>query len=1840
MVPHSLNGTYSDSGSQILWEDGDRVCRRGWRLDDNDKRAVLLVMLAADQPSRSSLDRLTNEFELKDELDAAWAARPLDLVRDAGRTMLVLEDAGGEPLDRLLSGPLEVGHFLSQAICIAAVLGKLHRRGLVHKDIKPVNILVDAATGDVRLTGFGIASRLPRERQSLHPPETIAGTLAYMAPEQTGRMNRSIDSRSDLYALGVTFYQMLTGALPFTAADPMDWVHCHLARRPTAPAQRLKEIPGAVSAIVMKLLAKRAEDRYQTAAGLESDLRRCQTEWEALNRIDEFPLGEHDRPDRLLIPEKLYGRQREIEILLAAFDRIVNGGAPELVLVSGYSGIGKSSVVNELQPVLVPPRGLFASGKFDQYKRDIPYATLAQAFQSLIRPLLGKSEAELVPWRDALREALGPNAGLIVDLVPEVRAIIGEPPPVPELPPQDAQRRFQLVLRRFIGVFARPEHPLALFLDDLQWLDAPTLDLLEDLLSRSDLRNLLLIGAYRDNEITASHPLMRKLDAIKTAGGKVNEIMLGPLAREHIGQLMADTVRCASEPITPLVQMVHEKTGGNPFFAIQFISSLADERMLVFDHYAACWFCDLDRIHAKGYADNVVDLMVGKLTRLSLETQEGLRQLACLGNVADVAMLSVVLGVSEQQVHAALSEALRQPFIERLERSYRFVHDRVQEAAYALIPERSRAEAHLTIGRLLLTHTPPAKRDEAIFEIVNQFNRGAPLITSQEEREQLAELNLTAGKRAKVSTAYTSALRYLIAGTALLGDDCWERRRDLIFALELARAECEFLTSELVAADERLTALSNRTANTVERAAAVCLHMDVCTTLGQSGRAVAVALDYLRQVGIEWSPHPTEDEARREYEQIWSRLGGRAIEDVVDSPLMSDPESLATVDVLTKLVVPAFFTDRNLDSLAICRAVTLSLERGNCSASCLAYITFGRIAGPRFGDYQAAFRFAQVGYELVERPGLERFRAGAYLYFAAWIVRWMKHVRTSSQLQRRAFEAADQIGDLTYAAYATVNLHSDLLWAGDPLSEVQYEAELGLIYAQKARFGMVIDVTTAQLALIRTLRGLTLKFGCFDSQEIEELPFERHLAGNPILALVECWYWVRKLQARYFAGDYKEAMEASSRAQRLLWTSPAFLEEAEYDFYSALSRAACCDDASTVERQQYLKSMADHQRRLAVWAENCRENFENRVALVSAEIARIEGRPLEAMDLYERAISSARANGFVHNEALAYEVAARFYATRGFEEVAHLYLGNARRGYLRWGADGKVRQLDQLYPRLRQDERAPGPTGTIEAPVEQLDLATVIKMSQAVSGEMVLEKLIDKLMRAAIEQAGAERGLLITPRSEELHIDAEATTRGEDVIVQLREGAHTPALLPETLIRYAMRTKETVILDDASSQNPFTADPYIVQRRAWSILCLPLINQGKLIGILYLENNLSPRVFTPERLTVLKVLASQAAISLENTRLYLDLADQEGKIKRLVDANIIGIFVADLEGRVVEANDAFLRIIGYDREDLVSGRVHWNELTPPEWREHDERALAELRSTGTVQTFEKEYYRKDGSRVPVLIGGALFKEGGKQAVAFVLDLTERKRAEEALRELESDFARTNRVSMMGELAASLSHEITQPIASARNNARAAQNFLDRQSPDLDEVREALACVVGDADRAGDIIDRIREHIKKAPPRKARFDLNEAIDEVIVLAGSVILKNGVSVETRLAEGFLPVQGDRVQLQQVVLNLILNAVEAMASVEAGARGLSISIEQDETAVGVAVCDTGPGVDPEHHEHVFKPFFTTKPSGTGMGLSICRSIIDAHGGRLWAEANEPRGAAFRFTLPATQKDLTKPL
>ena len=1623
---------------ETLREDEEFAFRRG-RRRDGELATILLLAPVSEYPVSAILERLEHEYSLREELDSDWAARPLTLVRRDGRPMLILEDVGGEPLDRLLGQPMELSGFLRIAVGLAGTVGKLHQQGLIHKDLKPANILVDATSGAAWLTGFGIASRLPRERQSAEPPEMIAGTLAYMSPEQTGRMNRSIDARSDLYSLGVTFYEMLTGVLPFIASDPMEWVHCHIARQPIAPDQCVKQIPAALSAIVMKLLAKTAEDRYQTAAGVVRDLLGCLKAWEAHGHIEPFEFGVHDISNRLLIPEKLYGREREIDTLLASFDRVVANGYTELVLVCGYSGIGKSSVVYELHKALVPSRGLFASGKFDQYKRDIPYMTLGQAFQSLVRSLLGRSEEELGWWRDTLREALGPNGQLILNLVPALELVIGKQPPVPELPPQDAQNRFQIVFRHFLGVFARKEHPLALLLDDLQWADTATLDLLEHLFTHSEVRYLLLVGAYRNNEVGPAHPLLRTLEPIRNAGARIQEIVLAPLGLKDVSRLVADALHCKPNRARSLAQLVHEKTGGNPFFAIQFFTALTEEGLLAFDPGVQAWQWDISRIRAKSYTDNVVDLMAGKLRRLSATTQEALKELACLGNVAETATLILVYREAAEAVHAALWEAVHAGLVLREHSAYKFLHDRIQQAAYTLIPEEHRADVHLRIGRLLLASIPAQSLAEHPFDAANQLNRGAARLVDRDEKKQVAAINLRAGRKAKASAAFSSASVYLAAGMALLNESDWDSLYELMFSLRLERAECEFLTGNFDTADHLIGELLRRAASKVDQMAAYRLKVLLHTVKSENAQAVAAAFKCLRLFGIDIPEHPTREQVQAEYETVWQTLEGRTIESLIDLSLMTDPELQAAMQLLSVLTPPAYFTDLNLFSLLVCRMVNLAMQHGTSGAAAHAYAILGHILGPVFHRYSEGYRFAKLACDLVEKHGFIAYHAKVY-HAMALAAQWTQSITTAIDFNRATIRTAIETGDLTFACYSMCQCVHELLLRNDPLDAVWRESEKSRDFVQKAGFRDMADAIVSHQRFIATMQGRTATFSTFGDAQFDQAAFEAQLTGDRIPTMV-CLYWIVKLKTRFLSGDYAEARVAADKAKSLLWASAVWIQLLDYFYYTALTAAALYENATADEQTERRKLLTVHCEQLREWAENYPPTFGDKYALVSAEFARIEGRDLDAMRLYEEAIRAARDNGFVQNEALAYELAGRFHAARGFEDIAHLYVRKARYGYLRWGADGKVRQLDERYPDLREKEPAPGPAGTIGAPVEHLDLATVIKVSQAISGEIVLSKLINKLMRIALEQAGAERGLLILTRGKEQRIEAEASSERDKVTVLFRQSVvpvrpasrgdagATHSELPESLLRYVIRTLESVTLRDASAENLFSQDEYIRRKHPRSVFCLPLIKQEKLVGVLYLENNLAPGVFTGKQLAILELIASEAAISLEQARLYAELSQEnrerrkaeealrasEERWRKLFENSSAGIALIRLDGRLFAANFAFQKMLGYTEQELH--RLTSRDLTIEEDRPADEALRAEA-VAGQWRDYrvERRFRRKDGSVVwtdvsAVSVPGAESESGFFAAV--IVDISERKQAEEELRRSEAFLVQGQRISHTG-----------------------------------------------------------------------------------------------------------------------------------------------------------------------------------------------------------------------------------
>jgi len=1498
-----------------IWEDADFILFREATPGGSGPRLILAP--TSERPSPATIRRLEYLHSLRERLDSAWFARPTSVVWQNGRPALVLEDPGGTVLEKRLGRPLEVRLALRLGIGMASGLSRLHAVGFIHRKLDPNNVFIDLNTGNTRLVGAYIA--LGSSSEGSEAPEPLGVNLAYLAPEQTGRMNRSPGSRSDLYAFGVILYQMVTGVLPFTAKDPMEWIHAHLAIQPIPPSQRAKAVPDQLSAIIMKLLAKMPEDRYQTATGVEKDLTKCLETLESGRLIAPFPLGMCDAPQQLLISEKLYGRDSEIQTLASAFKRVASDGRPELLLLSGSSGIGKTAVANHFSGHCLAFGGLFASGKFDPYKENIPYTTVTQAFQTLVRQVLSKSDTKVTQWLDRMTGALGSNARLISNLLPELDLIVGKLPPVPELPPQDARDRFKIVFRRFVGVFARPEHPLVLFLDDLQWADAGTLGLLEHLLTEPDVRHLLLIGAYRDEEINALHPLNQTLEKLRNTGVTVRELPLAPLVVPDITALLDDSFHSESGCTKLLAQLICEKTGGNPFFIIQFFRALVEEKLVVFDPAIPAWNWNLELIGSRDFTRNIDGLVVAKLGGLTAPTQQVLKQLACLGTRATISAIALASELSVHLLDVAIDEATRAGLVVRQPDSVKFIHDRVQEAAYNLIPEANRAMEHLRIGRLLIKHLPANQVEEAIFEIVNQFNRGLLHVESAEERNRLLELNVVAGKRAKAAAAHVSALSYFTVSNKLL-----DRRSkyETAFTVGLNLAECELLTGQLTAADERLLSLSVLAQNFEDRIAVARLRVVLYSTSNRSPRAIEVCLECLQFVGLACPLNPTPEEIAREYERIWMQLGDRAIEDLIDSPPMTDPAIKAILETLTAVVPPSWFTVHNLRDLLAARMVNLCLEYGNSDASCYAYAVLARTLGSRFGDYRTGYRFGKLSLRLLDKLGSDRLRTRVYTCFGHHIDPWNRHLKHGREWLRLASTTAPEAGDLAFASYNRSNLLANLLASGEPLIKVQNEAETALQFAKKIGFGMVADLVSSQLAFIRALRGFTSNMGSFDGPDLDEPAFEKHLESDPELSAAKFRHWMRKLQIYFHAGNCSAAVAAAVRVQHLRWESQSFFEVAEYCFFSALAYAGLCSPGSEDQRTNGLNAIAVHRKLISSWAQNCPENFGSMDALVEAEVARIEGRDLDAEYLYENSLSCAHENRFVHHEALANELAGKFYLRRGLPTIAYTYLRNARYCYSLWGAIGKVRRIDQEHPGLTEDRVFSLPGANSDGGANSLDSAAVVKALQAISGEIVLGKLIKTLMQIAVEHAGAERGLFLLASDNRLQFEAEAATINGQVEVILKSastdspdgqepGRSIPSALirhssmgaanrkaesgedgsttypdtissgisrdrvfphhlaaPQSVLQYVLRTREGVMLEDTSARNLFPDDEYLNQRRPKSVLCMPIIRQDEVVGILYLENNLTTLAFTSYRIHVLKLLASQAAISLQNARLY------------------------------------------------------------------------------------------------------------------------------------------------------------------------------------------------------------------------------------------------------------------------------------------------------------------------------------------------------------------------------------
>jgi PAS domain S-box-containing protein len=1711
-----------------------------------DELPVVIKLLQKEYPSFSELLQFRNQYTIAKNLNLPGVVKPYSLEFYGHSYALVMEDFGGISLkDYVKTYSLELAEFLHIGIQLAGILHSLHRHRVIHKDIKPANILINPNNKEVKLIDFSIASLLPRETQEIQSPNILEGTLAYLSPEQTGRMNRGIDYRTDFYSLGIVFYELLSGELPFSSTDPMELVHCHIAKNPPSlqdiKSQKLKfknevieevveakyshenpikflkeqpgnaspvpnakgqteevvgekhshlsssellkelevnaspnpikaiEIPEVISSIVMKLMAKNAEERYQNALGLKYDLEQCLNQLQQIGTIETFEIAQRDICDRFIIPEKLYGREAEVQTLLDAFER-VSAGSSEMMLVAGYSGIGKTAVVNEVHKPIVRQRGYFIKGKFDQFNRNIPFWAFLHAFRELVGQLLSETDAQLQQWKIKILAALGENGQVIIDVIPELEQIIGSQPAVSELSGNAAQNRFNLLFHKFIQVFTTQEHPLVIFLDDLQWADLASLKLMQLLMSDTGTNYLLLIGAYRDNEVWAAHPLLLTLEDIHKAQTPINTITLSFLLQTDLNNLVADTLNCSSEITEPLTQLVYQKTQGNPFFATQFLKSLYEEDLIIFNLDQGYWECDIAQLRAITLTEDVVEFMARQLQKLPPRVQAVLKLSACIGNEFDLATLSIVYEKSQAETATDLWRALQEGLILPISEvykffqaneqileaiqpqsnpnpsslihpslpTYKFLHDRVQQAAYFLIPEAQKQLTHLKIGQLLLKNTVIAELDEKLFEIVNQLNIGKPLIVEQTEQINLAQLNLKAGQKARASTAYAAAFDYFTTGIDLLSTQSWQTHYQLTLSLYEAALESAYLCGDFEQMADLAAIILEHTATILDRVKVYEVQIQAAQAQAQPLEAIQIALQILQQLGVTFPEQPTEQDIGQALQETFCLLAGRAPMDLISLPAMNDPQQIAIMGILAGVTASAYVAAPTLLPLIMLEQVKLSLQYGNSSFSPDGYCGCGIILCAMVGDIPAGYQFGQLALRLLEQLDTRKLKARTYGQVHCCISHWQEPLVNTLGFLREGYQSGLEVGDIEWGGICAVLYMMHAWFAGQELSDLNREG--AAILSQLMQLKQ--ETMSKQAGVFQQAFLNLLGTGDTEAWRLAGEAFDeaKHLsvfvqAGN-YTGL--CYFYVTQLVLSYLFGQIEPALAAASSLEKCLGAATGTSLIPVFYTYDSLSHLAIYTQVSEAEQPPILQRVSVNQDKIKNWANHGPVNQLHKFYLVEAERYRVLGNKAEAIEYYDLAITGAKEHGYLNEEALANELAAKFYLAWGKERMAQSYLIEAYYGYARWGAVAKVNDLERRYPELlasilHQKNVQLSPEQTIHAGSTitssytishhsasasstgisaALDLATVLKASQTLSSEIQLEPLLSTLLQVVIENAGADQCVFLLIKDGELVVEAKMTL-GQAPIIEPSIPLDATQDLPLTLINSVKRSLEPAVLIDASADPSLLGDPYIIREQPKSVLCMPVIHQGKLLGILYLENNLNTGTFTTDRVEILNLLCSQAAISLENARLYqrsqtyaqqveqslTQLRLSETRFQKLAD-NIPGVIyricvLPDGSVSIPYVSSGCYNLYGVPAEEIVAGQRSLRDLEHPEDRERITQAMVE--SAQNLTPFRQEWrivtptgqikWVQAASQPERHADGSLVWDG------LMLDITERKQIE-------------------------------------------------------------------------------------------------------------------------------------------------------------------------------------------------------------------------------------------------------
>ncbi|MEG4119804.1 AAA family ATPase [Microcoleus sp. N9_B4] len=1772
---------------------------RGIRI--SDQQPVVIKLLRNDYPSFNELVLFRNQYTITKNLDFSHIIKPLTLEVYHNSYALVMEDFGGVSLSIYLqirkdiskiNKTLPLAEFLQIARQLTDILNYLYQNHVIHKDIKPANILINLETKEVKLIDFSISSLLPRETQEIKNPNVLEGTLAYISPEQTGRMNRGIDYRTDFYSLGATFYELLTGELPFQANDAMELVHCHIAKASPLVHEINPQIPSVLSEVVSKLMAKNAEDRYQSALGLKFDLENCLHQIQETGKINDFPIAQRDVFDRFTLPEKLYGREQEVRILLEAFER-VSIGTTEMMLVAGFSGIGKTAVVNEVHKPIVRQRGYFIKGKYDQFQRNIPFSAFVQAFRDLMGQLLSESDRQLQTWKTQILAAVGESGQVLIDVIPELENIIGKQPPATELSGNAAQNRFNLLFQKFVQVFTSKEHPLVMFLDDLQWSDSASLNLLKLLMQ--DTGYLLILGAYRDNEVSPVHSFSLTVNEIAKTGATVKTITLPPLDQSEVNQLVADTLNCELCIAQFLSKLVYQKTEGNPFFATQFLKALHDDKLISFNWDIQHWQCDLAKVRALAITDDVVEFMALQLQKLPVATQSGLKLAACIGAQFDLATLAIVSEKSFEETAAdlwkALQEGLLVPTTEvykfftqsdaiatvnptAANANYKFLHDRVQQAAYSLIPDSQKKATHLKIGQLLQQNSSEIKQEEKLFDIVGHLNRGIELITQAEKRQALAQVNLKAGQKARNSTAYAAARVYLQTGIGLLEINCWQSQYELTLKLYVASAEAAYLNADLDGMEEMAAVVLQSAQTVFDKVKIYEIQIAALTARSQMLGAIAVGREALAQLGVELPTEVDETKIGKALQDLNHQLQDREIAGLIDLPMMSDRTAQAAMQLLGVLSTPVIQGMPGLLPLLGATMVRLSLQFGNAPVSTVGYVIHGMVLCTFLGEVEAGYKFGRLALSLLERLNAQSMKSNTLNLFGSLIQHHQESLLATIPVLKDSYTAGMETGDFLFAGYSMTACMTIALLAGVDLDTLAsefavYSAALAQMKQDSAHIYLGITGQT-----IKHLRETVNQPDCLIGNAYDEtVMLPKHQQDNDLIPIALAYIY--KLLLAYSWGNYQAALDYITQVKLYLMAISGMFVVPVFHFYAALTYLVLFPTQPQPEQAEMLAQAGTHQTILHQWAQNAPMNYLHKWYLVEAERQRVLGNKAGAVDLYDRAIQLAKEHQFLNEEALANELAAKFYLEWGKEKFAQLYAIEAYYAYSRWGAKAKVDDLEKRYPQLlapliQQSRSSTSFKGTIahqgtiastrtsSSASEVLDLATLLKASQAISGEIELNKLLITLLEIVIVNSGANKCVLLLKQDIDLKI-----------VALIKEG-ESPQALPSiplesssdlaiSLVNNVKRTLLPLVLEDARISSQLAADIYIQEHQPKSILCSPILNQGQLIGILYLENNLTVGAFTSDRVELLNLLCAQAAISLENARLY-------------------------------------------EQSQTYSQQL--------------ERALHDLQQT-QLQMIQSEKMSALGN----LVAGVAHEINNP--VGFIAgNLNEAKDTVQ---------------------------DLTEHLALYRTQASAANIADHAEDIDLDYIIEDLPKMIDSmqlgCDRIKGISTSLRTFSRADKDYKVPFNIHSGIDSTILILKYRLKANDLrpAIEVVKYYGNIPdIECFPGQLNQVFMNILANAIDALeesntnrsfAEIKANPNRITIQTSLVDHQVKIGIADNGQGMNEQVKAKIFDHLFTTKAvgKGTGLGLAIARQIVEEkHGGSLNVNSILGKGTEFIITLP----------